>query len=240
MISLLFIPIYDLLARVKTNSFIMLDFFQARQAMVTHQLQPYGVRDPKILHAFSLVPREAFLPRELKGIAYCDAHLHFENGRFLLAPALLARIIEGLKIKFADTVLHVGCGRGYFTKILAYLSHRIVALEKSKEFYDTLKIDFPQNNDWNVQVVHQKHLLKGDPNQGGYDVILVEGGVSSRPSQLLKQLKEGGRLGMICKQGAGKGVVYKRLGDEFSCEILCNGTAPLLEQDGFSSSPHPL
>ena len=52
----------------------MSNFVSMRKTMVECLLRPSGITDPLLLAAFLDTPREVFVPRELKHIAYMDGY----------------------------------------------------------------------------------------------------------------------------------------------------------------------
>ena len=111
----------------------MTDYAAARRNMVLSQLEPTRVHDPRILDAMGAVPREAFVPKSLAGVAYVDEDLEVARGRYLMEPVVLARLIEALGIQEGDLVLDVGCCTGYSAAILARLAGTVVAVESDAE-----------------------------------------------------------------------------------------------------------
>ena len=78
-----------------------------------------GVRDPLVLDAMRSVPREAFLPPELREFAYDDTPLPIEAGQTISQPYIVALMTEALQLKGGETVLEIGTGSGYAAAVLA-------------------------------------------------------------------------------------------------------------------------
>ena len=95
----------------------MTGFSTARQYMVDGQVRPSDVTDDRILEAMLTVPREVFVPASKQALAYLDLDLDVTEGgtakRYLITPALLARMLQAAEIKATDRVLVVGCATGY-------------------------------------------------------------------------------------------------------------------------------
>src|SRR5208337_3617237 len=110
-------------------------FEAARLAMVESQLRPNGVRDPLILKAFATLPRECFVPEHQKALAYMDEALPVvpasagSPARVLLAPMVLARMLQFAAPSSKDHVLDIGGATGYSAAILAQLCGKVDALE---------------------------------------------------------------------------------------------------------------
>ena len=111
----------------------MIDFAAARRTMVESQLRPTKVTDPRLLAAMGELPRERFLPPSRQPLAYMDAALEVWPAidgampRYLLAPVVLARLIQLASVEATDSVLDIGCATGYSTAVLVApreLGHR--------------------------------------------------------------------------------------------------------------------
>src|SRR5215212_9778259 len=96
----------------------MPDFAAARRAMVDSQLRPEGVTDPAVLAAMASIPREQFVPEALKPLAYMDRPLHLADGKAMMAPAALARLLTELQPRAGERALVVGSGSDYAAKVL--------------------------------------------------------------------------------------------------------------------------
>ena len=107
----------------------MTDFALARRNMVDGQLRPNRVTNAALLAAVSDLPRERFLPDGLRSVAYADDDVPLGNGRFLMEPMVLARLIQALQPQPEDKVLVVASGRGYGAALLSRLVKSVVAVE---------------------------------------------------------------------------------------------------------------
>ena len=76
---------------------MMTDFTLARRNMIDGQLRPNRVTNPKLLAAIADLPRERFLPPGLQSVAYADDDVPLGNGRYLMEPMILARLIQMLQ-----------------------------------------------------------------------------------------------------------------------------------------------
>ena len=90
----------------------MSDYTAARVNMVESQVRPNKVTDLRILTAMLELPRERFVPQELRGIAYVDEDVPLGNGRYLTEPMVLARLVQAAQIAPEDTVLEIGTATG--------------------------------------------------------------------------------------------------------------------------------
>ncbi|MBM3491795.1 MAG: protein-L-isoaspartate O-methyltransferase [Alphaproteobacteria bacterium] len=203
-----------------------------RRSMVQGQVLTNKVTDEQVTEALLTVPREAFVPRELRGVACVDEDLPLAPGRYLMEPMVLARLLQVAELKDSESVLNVGCGTGYVAAVLARLAGGVVALESQAELAARARQLLAQQGVANVVIV-EADLPAGHAAQAPYDAILIEGAVECLPAALPGQLAEGGRLICIERTGAvGHAVLYRKVGGLVARRELFDAQAPLLP--GFS------
>ncbi len=205
-------------------------FDKARENMVEAQLRPNKVTDDALLDAMRAVPREKFVPRHLQGFAYVDEDVPLGNNRFLREPVIVARLIQEAHIKKTDIVLDIGCNTGYSTAVMGFLAGTVVGLEIDSNFAQEADKLLHDLDICNVVVVQQKSLTDGYPQQGPYDVILINGSVPEVPMPILKQLSEGGRLVTVVSTHGhmGSAVLITRAGDNYSTRVLFDAATPTM------------
>ena len=212
-----------------------MDYPAARQHMVESQIRPNRVTDSRIISAMGEIPRETFVPKPLLGVAYVDEVLALGNGRQLLAPMVLARLLQTAEIQSGDVVLDVGCGSGYSAAVLARLASIVVALECDPELAAIAARNVAELEIDNVAVV-EGPLGDGWAKQGPYDVIVFDGAVNDVPLAVLDQLAEGGRLvAVMAGNGIGKATLVTRFGATLSRRQVFDAAAPCLP--GFAAEP---
>src|SRR5260370_39794908 len=97
--------------------------------MIDGQPRPNRVTNAQLLAAIGELPRERFLPEATRSVAYADDDVPLGNGRFLLEPMVLARLIQALQAQPDDKALVVASGRGYGAALLSRLVKSVVAVE---------------------------------------------------------------------------------------------------------------
>src|SRR5258705_7501126 len=111
----------------------MSDFSTARQKMVDCQVRPSDVTDLRIIDAMLVVPREVFVPERQRALAYLDLDLEVSEGgsarRFLIKPAVTAKMLQAANIKDTDSVLVAGCATGYTAALVARFAGQVTATE---------------------------------------------------------------------------------------------------------------
>lgn len=213
----------------------MPDFAVNRTVMVDTQVRPSDVTSYPLIEAMLTIPREEFVPDARRSVAYSGENLPLGNGRVLLEPRTLSKMIEELNIQPTDLVLDLGGGYGYSAAVLASLAQAVVAIEDSEEFVREAETRLLANGSDNV-VVLESALSAGYPKQGPYDAILIGGGsVEEVPEALTDQLKEGGRIVALFHEG-NLGVVRNglKVNGRINWRYGFNAHAPLLP--GFALS----
>lgn len=169
------------------------DFAQARTNMVDGQIRPNKVTTPRLLDALQDIPRENFVPPALQSLAYSEQELALPQGRFLLAPMVLARMIEALELTPMQRVLDIAPVTGYSTAILASLAQSVVGLEADNGFAANAGQMLAAQNVKNAQILHGP-ISMGAKQFAPYDAVFVNGAMAEVPKTLFHQLVEGGKL----------------------------------------------
>lgn len=182
----------------------MPDFALARRRMVDSQVRTNKVTDPRIIAAFEAVPREAFLDQALQAVAYVDQDIAIADGRWLMEPMVLARMLQCLALRPGDVALDIGCGTGYSTALLARLAATVVALESDPSLARLANRNLTALAVDNAVVV-EAPLTEGYAAQAPFDVIFIGGAVAEIPDAITRQLGEGGRICALVRDGAAPG-----------------------------------
>ena len=196
--------------------------------MISGQIRPNKVNDPRVIEAFEATPREVFVPKGLKEVAYVDGELEVAPGRFILEPMVLARLISAAKIEAEDVVLDIGCATGYSAAILSRLANVVVAIEQDPALVELATENLAKLEIENAAVI-ERTLCEGCLKQGPFNVIMMAGGVEEIPKVLTDQLAEGGRLVTVkIENGIGRG------------HIITKTESKLAELDIFDAQAHLL
>jgi protein-L-isoaspartate(D-aspartate) O-methyltransferase len=174
--------------------------------MVEGQLRTNKVTDEAILDGFLTVPRERFVPTTLRGIAYVDDDVPLGNGRYLIEPLVLARLMQLAEIGKDDKVLEIGCATGYATCVLARLAGKITAVESDPRLAETARANLAALGAAAKATIVEGKLDAGWRPDAPYDVILINGAAGAIPPAVADQLGEGGRLvGVVIAENGGLG-----------------------------------
>ncbi len=210
-----------------------MDFAKQRYNMVESQVRTNRVVDERVLAAMETLPREIFVPKHRRALAYADEAVEIAPGRFLMEPMVVARLVQAAAVRSSDAVLLIGCGTGYLAAVLARLASAVVAVENDAALAAEAGRTLAAVGVDTVALVDGA-FADGYPRQAPYDVIVVDGAVEDIPQSLVAQLADGGRLAAIVAGAgpsahrAGKGVVVTRVGDAFARRDVFDGGTPVL------------
>ena len=206
----------------------MTDFDANRTMMVDTQVRPSDVTKFPIIDAMLNVHREAFVPASRREVAYVDANISLGQGRVILEPRTLAKMLDALELKQSDMVLNIGAGLGYSAAILARMTEAVIAVEENVALAKDAETNLAEQGADNV-VVLEAALTSGAAKHGPYDVILIEGAVHTVPEALTDQLKDGGRIAAIFAKGAlGECRIGYKIDGNVSWRMAFNAGAPVL------------
>jgi protein-L-isoaspartate(D-aspartate) O-methyltransferase len=149
----------------------------------------------RVLEAMEKVPRERFVPDDVRDFAYEDTPLHIGHGQTISAPSMVAIMCDILDVRDGDKVLDIGTGWGYHAAILSVLAGQgmVYSVERIPELAERAKMILDETGHDNVKI------LVGDGSEGlqefaPYDRINVAAAAPDIPGALAEQLAEGGRL----------------------------------------------
>ncbi len=161
---------------------------------IERQLYSRGITSERIIDAFKKVPRELFVPEEMKFFVDNDAPIPIGYGQTTSQPYIIALMIQYLKLKGSEKVLEIGTGSGYQTAILSYLAKEVYSVEIIPELAEEARGRIEKLGIKNVHIFVRDGSL-GLPEYSPYDAIIVSAYAPSVPPLLLEQLSpEGGRM----------------------------------------------
>lgn len=211
----------------------------ARRSYAEELCRTNRIASPAILAAFSTVPREHFLgpgpwkiqtsgthwftqsddPRDVyrDALIVLDADRHVNNGQ----PSLWACYLSRLGIRTGDRILHLGCGTGYYTAILAELAGpggHVTAVEIEEGLANRARIA--------LEPWPQVTVIQSDGSRGPFEpanAIVVSAGATHPLPAWLAALEPGGTLlfPLTSTQGPGAMAYLTRISPTQFSATLC-------------------
>jgi protein-L-isoaspartate(D-aspartate) O-methyltransferase len=152
------------------------------------------VGDERVLQAIERVPREAFVPEDLRPHAYDNTALGIGCGQTISQPLVVARMTELLELRAEDRVLDVGTGSGYHAAILATLVAHVWSIERHPDLSRLAAETLARAGVENVTLVVGDGS-RGLPEEAPFDAINVAAAGGREGLEALEaQLADGGRL----------------------------------------------
>lgn len=208
-----------------------------RAHMLREQLRRRGIGDEAVLAAMAAVPREVFLPPELKHLAYEDRAVPLGSGQTVSQPYIVAAMSEALRARPGDRILEVGTGSGYQAAVLASMDLEVYTVERLPELAEEARRRLDELG------IDDVHLRVGDgtlgwPEEAPFQGVIVTAAAPEAPGPLLDQLDpEGGRLVIpVGSRDLQDLVAYERSGTEVTREVLMGCRfVPLLGEEGWAT-----
>ena len=184
-----------------------MDHIAARRAMISNQLRPEGVTDGAVLAAMGSVAREDYVPDGARGFAYSDRPILLGQGRAMMPPAALGRLLSELAPRAGERALVVGAASGYSAALLIAIGLDVTSIDRLEG------------------------VESGDAGEG-FDLILVDGAVERIAQPLIDQLVEGGRIGAALRvSGVSRLVVGRVAAGRLGLRTIVDADVPLLPHD---------
>lgn len=192
------------------------------------------VRDERVIAAMAAVPRERFVPDELRSRAYDDSPLPIGEGQTVSQPLIVALMLEMLTLRPQERLLEVGTGSGYQAAVASMLVRDVITVERLPRLLDRAQDALAALGCANVHVCAAGDAL-GATDRAPYDAIVVAAAAPHVPRALVDQLDAGGRLvipvgglreqELVCATKTAHGVALARYGP-------C-GFVPLIGRDAW-------
>lgn len=167
-----------------------------KKTLIAYLKRSGYLKSPVVIAAFEKIPRENFIPPELKDIAYEDTPLSIGHYQTISAPHMYAIMLELAEISRGEKVLEVGTGSGYGAAMLSELvgkKTRVFSIEIIPELAASAKQNLTRSKIKNVEVIVGNGNL-GLAREAPFDKIIVTAGAPEIPKELIRQLKEGGKI----------------------------------------------
>jgi protein-L-isoaspartate(D-aspartate) O-methyltransferase len=168
-----------------------LNFDVARRTMIDSQIRTWDVLDERVLELVARMPREDYLPKAHRNLAFIDMNIPLGHGEVMMAPKLEARLAQELEINPTDKILEIGTGSGYMTALLASLGRHVVSVEIRPEFTAEAATKLAHHGVRNI-TLENGDGARGWERQKPYDVILITGSTPLLPETFQESLATGG------------------------------------------------
>lgn len=153
--------------------------------MVERQLRRREIADERVLEAMATVPREEFVPPELRRQAYRDGALRIAEGQTISQPWIVARMAELLDLEGPERVLEVGTGSGYAAAVISRLCSHVVTVERHAALAEAAAETLGRLGYNNVEVRHGDGA-QGVPDRAPFDAISVTATAEDEPPRALR------------------------------------------------------
>ena len=187
---------------------------ESRRLMVREQLEPRGIRDEAVLQAMNAIPRELFVPKGARHLAYADRALRIGHDQTISQPYMVALMTQSTQPAPDKRILEIGTGSGYQAAVLARIVSQVFTIERIRPLADAASECFSRLGIRNIRQMIGDGTM-GWPEQAPFDAIVVTAGAPDVPRALQSQLAEGGL--MVIPVGSEKSqrlVVLRREGNK--------------------------
>src|SRR5918998_6175021 len=202
---------------------------EKRERMVERQLRRRGIRDERVLEAMLEVPRELFVPEDLRRRAYRDGALRIGQGQTISQPWIVACMAQLLGLRGGETVLEVGTGSGYAAAVLSRLCAEVVTIERFESLAAGARAALGELGYDNVDV-RVGDGARGAPDRAPFGGISVTATARDEaPRALLEQLAPGAAL--VCPVARRRREYLMRFRDGEEEAVAAVRFVPLVSDD---------
>jgi protein-L-isoaspartate(D-aspartate) O-methyltransferase len=152
-----------------------------------------SVLNDAVLEAMRRTPRHAFVPADLRDLAYADRPLPIGYGQTISQPYIVALMTDLLHLPPGGRALEVGTGSGYQAAVLAELGHEVHSIEIVPQLAKQASERLSELGYGKVRVREGDGYF-GWPDAAPFDGIVVTAAAQQIPPPLMEQLKPGGRM----------------------------------------------
>ncbi len=187
-----------------------------------NELRQAGIESDAVLAAIEAVPRDQFVPEDLKPYAYEDEALPIDCGQTISQPFVIARMTELITQDCTlNKVLEVGTGSGYQAAVLSQLFKDVYTIERIKTLLEDASERFQQLGYSNIHAQHADGY-EGLAEHAPYDAIIVTAAAPEVPKALMDQMGDGGRMIIpVGIPGSGQRLqLITRRGDDYVVDTL--------------------
>ena len=191
--------------------------------------------DRRVFEAMARVPRELFVPEDIRDRAYEDAALPIGSDQTISQPAMVAYICALLQLRGAERVLDIGTGSGYQAAVLSELAEEVHTIERLPELAEQARANLESAGYAARVIVHVGDGSLGDPEHAPFGAIAVAAAAPEAPRALFEQLEPEGRLVVPIGTRRDQLLTLGVRGPELRRSVPCR-FVPLVGEQGFRSA----
>ncbi|WP_068500049.1 protein-L-isoaspartate(D-aspartate) O-methyltransferase, partial [Oleiphilus sp. HI0067] len=182
-------------------------------------LRDKGIADERVLEAIADTPRHIFLDEALSHRAYEDTALPIGHNQTISQPYIVARMTELLVQHQPRRVLELGTGSGYQAAILSQVVDELYTVERISPLLNKARQRFERIGYRNIYSRHADGGI-GWPEQAPFDAIMVTAAPKEIPLELLRQLKDGGKMIVPLGDVQQNLTIVTRRGEQFLKDVI--------------------
>ena len=167
----------------------------ARRQMIEQQVRAWEVLDPAVLAVLSEIPRESFVPRDFRTLAFSDTRIPLGHGQYMMTPTVEGRVLQALELDGSEKILEIGTGSGFLTACLASLGAQVTSVEIFERLLKRARENLADAGIDNIDL-HCLDATQGLP-AGQFDAVVVTGSTYRLDRRYVDALTTGGRLFVV-------------------------------------------
>lgn len=191
------------------------DFQFARRNMVDYQIRCCKVLEPSILDLIETMPRENFVPENVRSLAYMEGHVPLPCNQEMLTPLQEASILQHLMLGGSERILEIGTGAGFLTAMLAMQGKEVISCEIHSTLAEQAIENLEGHGISNAKVIQVNAMdaeaLAAQADMAeAFDVIILAASIEKIPAHLESLLKDGGQIMAFVGQNPVVSLIHKR------------------------------
>jgi protein-L-isoaspartate(D-aspartate) O-methyltransferase len=191
------------------------DFQFARRNMVDYQIRCCKVLEPSILDLIETMPREEFVPENVRSLAYMEGHVPLPCNQEMLTPLQEANILQHLMLDGSERVLEIGTGTGFLTAMLAMQAKEVVSCEIHSALAEQAIENLDNHGISNAKVINVNAMdadalaAQADMEEA-FDAIVLTAAVTEIPAHFDSMLSDDGQIMAFVGQNPVVSLIHKR------------------------------